>query len=78
MKEEIITFLLSRKREIEDKKEALTYSRYYRVYRPRIKELDYIIEKIQTNQLCVHELKRVRDSHYPFNPIRCIKCGYEP
>ena len=75
---EIIGFLMARKKSLEDRKPSLTSSRYSASIKPRIRELDFIIDKLKTGVLCEHEMKAVRDSRYPYKPFRRIKCGYEP
>ncbi len=79
MKEaEILGYILSRKKKLEDKKRSLTSSRYSSAIKPHIRELEKIIRDLENGTLCEHEMKAVRDSKYPYKPFRCIKCGYEP
>jgi len=75
---EMLGYLLARKKRLEDSKSSLTSGRFSSAIRPRIRELESIIRDLQDGTLCEHDMKAVRDSRYPYKPIRCIKCGYEP
>lgn len=43
-----------------------------------LSELRSIIMDLKKDSLCNHEMKKVKAPGYPYKPIRCVKCGYEP
>jgi hydrogenase maturation factor HypF (carbamoyltransferase family) len=39
---------------------------------------DIVLKEAGVKEKCDHNLRPTKDKRYPYNPIRCAKCGYEP